>query len=418
MTLFSIRNHLQSGYMFLVQNKRIYLDHASATPIDARVYNDMKPYLEEKFHNPSALYTEAVETRAVIEAARHTVADLLRARPQEIVFVDGATEGNNMAILGTVRAWQKQHHGEVPHVITTSIEHASVYEVCRHLENEGVQVTYLNVDTDGQIHLQELKQSITPNTVIISIGYVNGEIGTIQDIRGVMKAVRHYRKHNTSSYPYVHTDAVQAVNYVEEIGVPQLGVDLMVINAAKIYGPKKIATLYVKTGVAIEPILYGGNQERTLRSGTEHVAGIVGMARSLSLARKHQPSESLRLTSIKNYFVSKLQDNFPDIVINASDGESIPNIVNVTFPHISHEEIVIRLDAQGIMCSVKSACKAGEDGDSHVIQAITNGADRPTGSIRFSMGRTTTKRDIDRTFRALHTIVHSMNDTYTKYYQS
>lgn len=399
------------------KNKQLYFDNASATPINNKVLLSMQEYFSNNFHNPGALYLAGVNTCNVIESSRVIVADILKAQSSEIYFVDGGTEANNIAIIGTLRIWQKNNPDRIPHIITTQIEHASIIETCNFLETEGVMVTYLPVDKFGLIDIKELKESLTENTIMVSVGYVNGEIGTIQDIRGIMKTIRHYRKHNDSVYPYMHTDAVQAVNYVDEIGAPQLGIDLMTINASKIYGPKKIAILFKKKNIDIEPIVFGGNQESGLRSGTENVPYIVGMARSLSLARKIQPVEKIRLQKLKDYFIAELKNNFKEIIINAEGGDAIPNIVNITFPDISHEEIVIRLDVCGIMCSVKSACKAGEDGDSHVIRAISDDT-RPTGSIRFSMGRDTQQKDIDVVVNELREIVKGMNDTYQKYYKA
>lgn len=398
--------------MFRSSIKRRYFDHASGTPVDSDVYKKMKPYFISSFYNSGGIYKEGVEVNNAINKARRDVAGVLKSRPEEIIFVDGGTEANNLAILGSVRSWQKSNSHKVAHVITSRIEHASVLETCRVLQQEGVEVTYLNVNDQGIIDLKELKESIKENTVIISIGYVNGEIGVIQDIRSIMKTIRHYKKHNNSMYPYMHTDAVQAVNYVETIGVPQLGVDLMTINASKIYGPKKIAVLFVKAGSIIDPIIYGGNQERGLRSGTENVPYIVGMAQSLLSTRKLQSTEKLRLEKLQEYTTSKMHQLFDDIIINAENVEKIPNIVNVTFQNISHEEIVIRLDARGIMCSVKSACKAGEDGDSHVISSLRNSNKQ---SVRFSFGRGTTKTDIDYMLKELKNIVEGMKETLMKY---
>ena len=395
--------------------RRIYCDHASGTPIDPKVLREMQVYFADSFHNPSAIYKEGVSIRNTIDQARVEVAGILKATKEEIFFVDGGTEANNIAILGSVRFWQKNNRGRTPHVITTKIEHASVLETCHHLETEGVEVTYLSVDDNGYIDFKELKKSLKDTTVLVSIGYVNGEIGTIQNIREIMKVIRHHRKHHQSQYPYMHTDAVQAVNYVDTITVPQLGIDLMTINGSKIYGPKKIAVLFKKTGVSLDPIVFGGHQESGLRSGTENVPYIIGMARSLSLARKHQPTESPRLKKLQDDMLHHLKEVFDEIIINAENAEKIPNIVNVTFPKLSHEEIVIRQYARGIMCSVKSACRAGEDGDSHVIQAIAETTRRPMGSIRFSFGKSTTQTDLDRVLKELKDIIDHMYQTQKDY---
>ena len=397
------------------KNKRIYMDHASGTACSKSVFTEMKPFFIENSYNPGGIYKEAVHVRQFIESSRSSVAAILKSRPEEITFVDGATEANNIAIIGTIRAWKKNNPDIIPHVVTTTIEHTAVLETCKALEHEGVLVTYLGVNEQGLINLRELKESLRENTVIVSVGYVNGEIGTIQDIRAMMKTIRHYRKTQSSVYPYMHTDAVQAVNYVNEISLPRLGVDLMTINASKIYGPKKIAVLFIKSNIVIDPIIYGGNQEKGMRSGTENVPYIVGMAKSLQETRVLQTYESRRLSILQKDIETRLRELFPKSILNSNAENKIPNIVNITFPNISHEEIVIRLDARGIMASVKSACKAGEDGDSHVIKTVARG-DRDTGSIRFSFGRTTTQKDINHMLNQLKEIVTNMNEVYEKYY--
>jgi cysteine desulfurase len=395
-------------------NKRVYMDHASGTACSEKVFTEMKPFFMDNFYNPGGIYAEALKARQIIEESRGTVADILKSRPEEIIFVDGATEANNMAIIGSVRVWQKKNPNKRPHVITTVIEHAAVLEACKYLERESVDVTYLDVDASGIISLKELKASLTENTVLISVGYVNGEIGTIIDVRAIMKTIRNYRKVNSTFYPYVHSDAVQAINYVHEIGVPQLGIDLMTINASKIYGPKKIAVLYIRNKVKINSIVFGGNQESGLRSGTENVPYIVGFAAALRETRTLQKSEYERLSFLQKYAEEKIINIFPGLRINSRAANKIPNIINITFPNISHEEVIIRLDAKGIMASVKSACKAGEDGDSHVIRSITED-DLETGSIRFSFGRLTTKEDIDFMIKQLKKIIEEMNHVYKKY---
>lgn len=394
---------------------RIYLDHASATACSDTVVESMLPFFSNQYVNPGGLYREAVDVGQHINKSRLIISEGIGARPNEIYFTDGATESNNLAIIGTIRSWQKQNPTKTAHVITTVVEHAAVLEAVRFLEKDGVLVTYLDVNEHGQISLKELKKEIQENTVVVSIGYVNGEIGTISDIRSIMKTIRHARKtNNKSRYPYMHTDAVQAVNYVDNINVLKLGVDLLTFNASKIYGPKKIATLFVKTGVSIDSILYGGGQERGLRSGTENVPYIVGFAKAFAETRSLQDSEIARLVDLQKYLEHSITEYDSEIILNSAAESKIPNIVNISIPNLSHEEIVIRLDAVGFMCSVKSACKAGEEGDSHVIKALR--ADT-TGSLRISLGRDTTHSDCVEFMKSFITIVDTMKDTYEKYYK-
>lgn len=395
----------------------MYVDHASATPIDSRVLDAMVPFFQDDFYNPGGIYAPATKVKDVINLARNTVADLLKVRGQNIYFIDGATEANNIALVGSVMAWRESHLGQIPHVVTCTIEHAAILEPLYDLaEKKLIDLTVLSVDQHGYVDIKELKASLSPQTMLVSIGYVNGEIGTIQDIKLIAKAIRHYRKHNNTEYPYFHTDAVQAMNYVDVIGVPQLGVDMMTLNAAKIYGPKKIAVLYVRPGIKLTPQIRGGNQESGLRSGTENVPYIIGMSESLKVTRMLQPTELIRMSQLCDY-AHKVFSQLPGVVINSPINNVIPNIISLSFSNISHEEIVIRLDARGIYASVKSACKAGEDGDSHVILAIRESQEKdlPTGSLRLSFGRSTSKKDITRIYEVLSRVLNDMNDTYKLY---
>lgn len=400
-------------YMLGQKNKRIYLDHASGTASSKTVLRKMQPFFSKKSFNPGGMYRESVMVAQEVQKSREDIARIIKSQASEIYFVDGATESNNIAIIGAVQAWQKSNPHEKAHVITTKIEHAAVLETCQYLESNNVEVTYLDVNDHGKILLRELKEALRPNTVLVSIGYVNGEIGTIQDIKGVMKTIRHFRKHNVSRYPYVHSDAVQAINYVDEIGVPQLGIDLLTFNASKIYGPKKIAILYAKKDTELAPLVYGGNQEKGLRSGTENVPYIVAMAQALKETRDLQQKEKDRLHHLQSYLEREILNYDNTIVINSCAEQKIPNIVNISIPKLSHEEVVIRLDASGFMCSVKSACKAGEDGDSHVIQSLRKDN---TGSLRISLGRDTSEKDIKKFVQSFQNIVDDMKDTYEKYY--
>jgi len=393
----------------------VYMDHASGTPTSTSVQAAMMPYLSIDFYNPGGLYTKSVSIKNDIEKARGDCAKILGANTNEIIFVDGATEGNNMAIIGSVKSWQKKNPQKTAHIITSVIEHAAVLETCKYLSETGCKVSYLAVDESGYINPKELRDTIDPNTVCVSIGYVNGEVGTVQDIKALVKSVRHFRKKQGSLYPLMHTDAVQAVNYVDLIDVKKLGIDMMTINASKIYGPKKIGILYLKNGTNIEPIIHGGGQEKGLRSGTENVPAIIAMQSALQETRSMAGTEQDRLEILKNYFQKILEQNFNEIVINNIATNSIPNIINVSFPRISHEEIILRLDAKGIMASVKSACKAGEEGDSHVILALRKNSELPTGSLRFSLGRTSTRNDVDYVVKHLKKIIENMNTTYSQY---
>lgn len=391
--------------------KSIYLDHAAATPIDRRVLRAMKPYFNRHSANPGSLHTEAVLAHKAVEDARSLVAAVLGARPQEIIFTAGGTESNNIAIIGTIRAFKKNNPKVVPHVIVSAIEHKAVFTTVRALaaQNE-IELTEVPVDAEGVIDMAIFKQSLLPSTVLVSVMYANNEIGTIQPIREIAKIIRHYKKHTTQTqYPLLHSDAIQAFQYCDS-NVLRLGVDLMSVSAAKIYGPKGIAVTYIKTGVPIEPIIFGGGQEHGLRSGTENVASIIGCAHAMKIADAMRSVESDRLYLLQQYFLDCIQNNFPNSIINGSKKDRLSNNINATFPGISGEHLVIELDAQGIAVSAQSACTTDDD-SSYVLQAIDSSRNSEEGGIRFSMGRNTTRRDIDRLIKRLQGIINRIQKT-------
>lgn len=403
--------------MGMFGKKKIYLDYAAATPVDKKVQRVQKKY-QKYFYNPSALYREAVDVRTLIDTARLDIAKQIQSHADEVIFTSGATDANNRALMGVVRKWENDHPREQAHIIVSAIEHASVREVAAALEQEGVLVDILPVDREGRVLLEKLGSLLKPTTVLISVGYVNGEIGSIQDIRALMKKVRQYRKQHDSVYPYVHTDATQAIGIEELITVPQLGINLMSFSSAKIYGPKKIGVLFVRRGVLIDPITFGGIQEGALVPGTENVVDVVAFAEALSRSRNIYADEFIRLKKLKAFFIAELKSLFPTIIIN-SQLEGAPHIVNVTFPGISHEELVLRLDARGVMVSQKSACKSDTEGSSHVILAIREENPNPqtTGSIRFSFGRGTTRGQLIKTIKVLQSIVPKMHEVQKEFYE-
>jgi cysteine desulfurase len=403
--------------LFKAIKKVIYADHASATPISKTVLESMDPYLKDMFYNPSAIYSLAQKVTKSIEKARESIASVLHARPVEVYFVDGATEGNNIALMGVINAFKKKNPHIIPHVITCSVEHSSVLEPLINLSKTGnIELSTISVNENGSLNEREFIGAIKDSTILVSIGYANGELGIIQDIKKISKIIRHHKKHNKTHYPFFHTDAVQAINYIENLNVLQLGVDMLCFNASKIYGPKKIAALYIHTSVDIESIFFGGGQELGMRPGTENTPYVIGLEQAVIETRFLCDSESKRMKSLQIYAYDLFKE-ISGIVINTSKTEGLPNILNVSFPFISHEEVIIRLDSKKIYASVKSACKAGEEGDSHVILAIrgSNNKKLPTGSLRFSFGRSTTKKDISIVRDELEKIVGSMTETYKKY---
>ncbi|MEK7558372.1 MAG: cysteine desulfurase family protein, partial [Patescibacteria group bacterium] len=288
-----------------MKNSRVYLDHASATPVDLRVLKAMEPFWSRDFGNPSAIYEEGVLAKKAVENARKEIAGILKSRASEIIFTNGATESLNLAIQGTIIAWRKLHKGN-PEIITSAIEHEAVLDTCRALQNWDVKVHYIKPEKNGIVKTSEIKKHINKNTVLASIMYANNEIGTIQPIKEIGRAIKLWKiEQKEKIYPLFHTDAVQAANYLN-LDVNSLGVQLLTLNSAKIYGPKGMAILYVKNGTRLEPIIHGGGQEKELRAGTENVPLIVGMSESLKIAQGIKNKESKRLTALRDYFIKKL----------------------------------------------------------------------------------------------------------------
>ena len=371
--------------------KKIYLDYASSALSSSA--------------NSGAIHAFGLREKKKLADARATVADILHARPDEIIFTSGATESNNLAILGLVKNFSK------PHIVTTNIEHASILEVCKHLKKtKKAEVTYVEVEANGIINPQKIKKALRPNTVLVSVMYANNEIGTVQLIAEIGKVIRHFNKINQKKI-YFHTDAVQAINYLP-INVLKLGVDLMSLNAAKIYGPKGVGVLYVKKNTPLRQIMFGGGQERGLRPGTENVAGAVGLARALQQAEQIKENEVKRLTQLRDYFIKKLTDLNFRLIINGDLKERLPNNINITIPKIPSDLLIIELSARGIMTSAKSACKSGDSKASHVIRAINPKAVEEDGSLRFSLGRKTSKQDIDYTLESLAKVLTKLKKWY------
>lgn len=377
------------------------MDHAATTPLDARVFRAMKKVYQKNYFNPGGLYREGVAAWQLVNESRRSVAKLLGTTSDHVVFTRGGTESCNMALLGLL-------HGQdtVPHVITTNIEHAAVLETLSSLEKEKkIDLTIVPVNADGIIDVDDIKKALRPETVLVSVMYVNNEIGTIQPIKEIVKLVRWYKKHNDLKvYPLVHTDAIQAANYLD-LHVERLGVDLMSLSGSKIYGPKSSGVLYVRNRELLAPMLHGGDQEFGLRAGTEDIAQIVGFAKALEMVRENTETEKMRLELLRDLFMSELEKSIPDIIVNGSRAERIASNISVTIPGISGERLVIELDARGICAASKSACKEDNGEASHVIAAIRPDASATDGAVRFTMGRSTTKRDIQKTVKCLSKIV-------------
>lgn len=388
-------------------NKVIYLDNASTTAVSPEVILAMKPYWVENFGNPSSITKGGVIARQAVETARKTIAEYLNARPAEIVFTSGGTEANNLAIFGLINNLEKSGRKiSSLHLITTNIEHSSVTECFKELESRGAKLDFLEVGPKGIVNPRDLRKLIKPNTVLVSVGYANNEIGVIQPIKEIAKEIRHTRKNNPNIY--FHTDASQAGNYLN-LSTNELGIDLMTIDAQKIYGPKGIGVLFVKTGVKISPIIFGGGQEKGLRAGTENVPLIVGLAKALEIARKNFIKKAQKIKIVRDYFWQKLQKDLPaqagtpTIVLNGDLENRLPNNLNISIPGIDPEFTVLCLDEAGIVCSTKSACDRDAD-ESFVVRALYSSGQGQSlseniikSALRFSLDENISKKDIDYT---------------------
>lgn len=377
--------------------RRIYLDYASLTPIDRRVLAVMNKYSSNEYANPSSWYKEGVSAKKVLDVSRKSVAESIGAHADEIVFTSGGTESNNIAILGAIESLRSGGlEYKNMHVITSAIEHSSVMECFLSLKEKGVEVDFIGVDSTGTVLLDELKKKIRPNTVLVSIMTVNNEVGSIQPIRDIAKIIRKVRKDNL---PILHTDASQAFLY-NDIDMSKLGVDLLTLDGSKVYGPRGIGALYVRRDVSLKPIIFGGGQEKGLRSGTENVPSIAGFAKALEIVKAERQKEMVRIDSLRQIFIKGLNGLKKGITINGPENTYSPHILNVSIPNIDNEFFVLQLDAKGVACSTKSSCLRDEE-ESYVLRAM--GLDSHN-SVRFSMGRNTKESDIKRVLAYLKNI--------------
>ncbi len=381
--------------------QNVYLDYASATPVDSRVLKATQPYWQDDFFNPSALYLSAKKVGHDVLAARTTIAGLIGARPSEIIFTAGGTESDNLAISGIMA-----QHPE-GNVVVSAIEHDAVIAAAKQFTHK-----FAPVDAAGTVDISKLESLIDDKTVLLSIMYANNEIGSIQPITKIgqlITKIRSQRQKSKNTTPlYFHTDASQAANYLD-IHVHRLGVDLLTLNGGKIYGPKQTGVLFVRAGVELSPIILGGGQERNVRSGTENVPGIIGLARALELAQKSKRSESKRLTAIQSQTVRDLSRAIPSIVFNGPAKSKLPNIIHLTIPGTDNERLVMALDESGFMCATGSACGASSDEPSHVLAAIGLPEEAIRSSVRVTMGRPTTEADMQNFVRALTKIISDLN---------
>lgn len=404
--MFKHSSKKQSGFwgdfkeVYGIMNRRIYLDHAATTYLREEALAAMMPYLGGIYGNPSSIHTFGFEARRAFEAARSQIAEVLGAQPGEILFTSGGTESDNLAVRGVAQA----NKGKGRHIITSQIEHPAVMKTCEALAKEGYEITYLPVDQDGIVDLDVLKDTLRDDTILVSIMAANNEIGTIEPIEEIGRIVKE------NSKAYLHVDAVQAVGVLDMSMDKLKDVDLMSFSAHKFYGPAGIGGLYVRKGTRLSPILTGGSQEKGKRAGTENVAGAVGMAEALRLAAQEREEEAERLKKLRDYLIERVLSEIPDSRLNGHRMQRLPGNANFSFDYIEGESLVMRMSALGIAASTGSACSSASLDPSHVLLAIGLKHETAHGSYRVTLGKATTRQDIDDTVEALKGVVKDLRD--------
>lgn len=377
------------------QKKRIYLDHAAATPLHPEVKKVMLPFLENSFGNPSAVHEEGVKARQAVEAARLSVATVLGVRPTGIIFTSGGTETNNLAILGLVKKLQKDgfSYSEME-IITTEIEHPSISTLLPILREMGITIRFVAVDSEGKITVPALEAVLTSKTVLVTFAYANSEVGVIQPVSRLARTIRQSEKKNGTKI-YVHVDAAQAPLWLP-CTLERLGVDMMSLDTGKCNGPKGIGVLATCGGVTLLPILFGGGQEQGLRPGTENVAGIVGAAKALELAQATYLKRAEAVSAVRDEFITLLREAIPEVLLNGPEGESrLANNINISLPKFDTEYAVVYLDSRGVAASTKSACAGAGGGESKVVSVMTGDSARAKSTLRLSLGVDTTRAEME-----------------------
>ncbi len=404
---------------------KIYLDHSATTPLDRAVLKKMQPYLTDTFGNASSAHSFGQEAMKGIDWAREQLARLFGCKFKEIIFTSGATESNNLVIQGILKAFRESASAKASadmgkyHIITSKIEHPAVFEVCQELEKQGlVEVTYIRVNKKGLVNVEDVKKAIKDNTILVSIMYVNNEIGTIQPIREIGKMIEKENKARIKNKElsklsafekiYFHTDAVQAVNYCK-MTAPYLHADLITISGHKIYGPKGVGALYIREGTPIKSATFGGHQEYNFRPGTYNVPGIVGLGAAVELINNGQfTMHNEKIKKLRDKLIEGLQKNISDIKINGDMENRTPNNANTSFLNAEGESMLLMLDMEGVAISTGSACASGSLEPSHVLRAMGIPAEICHASLRFTLGKGTTEKEIDKVIEVLPPIVERL----------
>ena len=383
----------------------IYLDNAATTKLDDTVFEEMVPYLKDNYGNPSAAYRIGRYNRKIIEDARKTVAEILNTSPSEIYFTSGGSEADNMALKGI--ALGNIEKGK--HIITSRIEHPAVLDTCKELEREGFEVSYIGVNENGIVDLTELENKIRKDTILISIMMANNEIGTIQPIKKISEIAK-------KKVILFHTDSVQAVGNIK-IDVKEMNIDSLSLSAHKFYGPKGVGVLYLRDGIRFRKYLNGGHQERNRRAGTENVAGIVGLAKAMSLSYENLEENNKKEIELRDYFINEIKNNIENVKINGDLKHRLPGNINVSFEFVEADNILYELDKRGIYISTGSACTTGSIESSHVLKSIGLSDLISHSTIRISIGKYNTREDMDYTIKSLIDIVNNLRRLSPLYYK-
>ena len=374
----------------------IYLDNAASTQIHPEVIEEMIPFLKEQYGNASSIHSLGRLSHNAIQNARKKIADLIHCQPEEILLTSGGTESNNTTLFGIANSNSKKH------IITSSIEHEAILEPCKKLEKEGSEITYVPVDSDGLVNPEKIRESISKDTCLVTIMFANNEVGTIQPIKEISKIC----KENKVIF---HTDAIQAVGKVD-INVKELDLDLLSLSSHKINGPKGVGALYIKKGIQIDPFILGGGQENGLRSGTENVASIVGFGKACQLAKENMESNISNFTSLKDSLVSKIMKQISHVTFNGHKEKRIPNNAHFTFLGVNGEDLIIKLDENGIAASTGSACSVRVQKASHVLKAMGFDHEQITGSLRLTVGISNNESEIEKTVEILKKVVKELRE--------
>ncbi len=383
-------------------SKKVYLDYAATTPVAKEVLDEMLPYFSDKFGNASSVHFKGQEAKRAFDEARIKIAKLIEADPDEVVFTSGGTESDNLALRGVMEAYREKRK----HLIVSKIEHPAVLKTAQALEKKGFKVDYLDVDEGGFVNLEQLSDLITEETVLVSIMYANNEIGMIQPIAEISKLIKEKNKKT-----FFHTDAAQAFNYLN-CDVRNLGVDLMTLSGQKIYGPKGIGILYIKRGIMLESQQTGGEHEFGKRAGTENVSGAVGMAQAMEITDEQRIKENRRLTELRDKLIEGIK-KIKGAHLSGSVENRLSNNVNFCFKDVEGEALVMSLDFQGVMVSSGSACSSAKLEPSYVLRAIDTPVELAQGSLRLTLGRSTTEEDIDYTIQTLGEVLERLRTIST-----